>query len=414
MEIKKYVIIGGGPAGATAALNLRMWDPTGEITIVSNENHVFYKRSKIISMISESCTEDDLYLKGKEVYEKEQIMFRFGQVKKVVPNENLVLLEDNSELRYDFLLIASGGSPIIFPWEGVNLEGISTLYTLDDAKKVARWICDGTRVVIIGGGSIAIKVVQNFIKMGLDITIVEKASHLWPIGFDRKTSRILEGELEKKGVQIYLNEEVVGFKGEKGKVISVSLKSQKEIPCDIAVLTIGMRPNISFLKDSGIIVENGVIVDKFLRTNVENIFAAGDVVQMEDPLYNKAILHPTWGYAKKQGKLAAKNMTGKQKALSAIIPIQSIGLLGYKAVAVGKSHSKRNYDELSSVSFQKGTCRKFVFENNRLVGALVLGNGLNKKELKPLLKRAVLEKVDVSKVKTDLLREDFDFNLLFD
>jgi nitrite reductase (NADH) large subunit len=394
-------------------LNLRTWDLTGEIIIISNENHVFYKRSKIISLISESCTEDDLFLKGKEVYEREGIKFRLGQVKKIIPKENLVLLEDNSELSYDFLLIASGGSPIIFPWEGVNLEGISTLYTLDDAKKVIRWINKDMRVVIIGGGSIAIKVVQNFIKMGLKISIVEKASHLWPIGFDRKTSRILEGELEKKGVQIYLNEEVVGFKGENGKVKSVSLKSQKELPCDIAIITVGMRPNISFLKNSGIIIENGVIVDKYLRTNIKNILAAGDVAQMEDPLYRKSILHPTWGNAKKQGKLAAKNMTGNQKEYTGVIPIQSIGLLGYKAIAVGISHSKRNYDEVSAVSFQKGTCRKFVFENNRLVGALVLGKGINKKELKPLLKRVVLEKVNLSQFKTDLLREDFNFNSLY-
>jgi len=188
------------------------------------------------------------------------------------------------------------------------------------------------------------------------------------------------------------------------------LRNQQEIPCDLVIITIGMKPNIDFLKNSGILLDKGVIVDKFMRTNISNIYAAGDVAQTEDPLFDTPILHPTWGNAKKQGKIAAKNMIGNMTEYKGTIPIQTIKILGFRAISAGIAHSKNNFDEISWISFQNGFCRKFVINNNRLVGALLLGKDLNKKKLKPLIKKAVFNMVDVSRYKTKLLDEDFDLN----
>lgn len=408
------MIIGGGPAGATAAGQLRKLDPESLITLVSDENYAFYKRSQIINLISNSCTEDDLFLKGKEFYDNIKINFRFGHVSKVIPENNQVMLDDGSVIDYDSLLIATGGNPRIFPWEGVNLKGVTTLYTLDDAKKVAKLACNAKNAVIIGGGSIAMKIVRNFSKIGLNISIIEKASHLWPIGFDRKVARIIEMKLKEIGVNIYLNEEVLRINGNNGLVKSVILKSKKELPADMVIITIGMKPNINFLNESKIETDKGILVDKYLRTNFPNIYAAGDVAQIEDPLYNSAILHPTWGNAKKQAKIAAKNMTGKNVEYEGTIPIQSIKVFEYKAIAAGITHSKYNYDEISSVSFQKGSSRKFVTNNDNLIGVLILKKNLNKKKLKPLIKKGVYHMVNVSDYKTDLLKENFNFNNLIE
>lgn len=381
-----------------------------KITLISDENYAYYKRSKIINLISESCTEEELFLKGKDLYEKLKIDFYHGHVTKVIPDKNQLSLDDNSILNYDFLLIASGGSPLLLPWNGVNLKGISTLYTLKDAKEVAKSACDAKNVVIIGGGSIAIKLVKNFIKVGLKVSIVEKSSHLWPIGFDRKISRIFEREFIDRGVDLYFNDEVVKFNGKNGNVESVTLKSSREIPCDLVVVTIGIRPNIEFIKDTNIKVDKGIIVDKHLRTNIPNIFAAGDVAQIRDPLYQKPILHPTWGNAKKQGKIAAENMTGNLNEYKGTIPIQTIKGFDFQAIAAGITHSKKSFDEISWVSFQNNFCRKFVLDDDSLVGALILGKNINKKELKPLIKKAIFNKSNISKYKTEILKEDFDIN----
>ncbi|MFX0179428.1 MAG: NAD(P)/FAD-dependent oxidoreductase [Candidatus Hodarchaeota archaeon] len=404
--------MGGGPAGAIAALEIRQHDIEGEIIIISDEDYQFYKRSKIINLISASCSEDDLFIKGKKVYDENNIRFINDHVERVIPEKQQIILKSGDSFHYDYLLIASGGSPIILPWKGVELEGIYTLYNLDDAKKVAEQACNAEHVVVIGGGSIAMKAIQNFKKIGLDISIIEKSSHLWPIGFDRKVARIVEKKITKNGIHIYLEEEIVEFKGKNGKLSSIVLKSGQEILADLAIITIGMKPNIDFLIRSGIEVEQGIIVDSYMRTNIPNIYAAGDVAQIYDPLYNVPILHPTWGNAKKQGKIAARNMVGDNVKYSGTIPIQTIKIFGFTAIAVGITHSKKNFDELSWISFEKDLCRKFVFENEHLLGALILGKQINKKVIKPILKKAIFNKAHISDYKHLLLMEDLDFNLI--
>jgi len=363
-------------------------------------------------LISKSCTEEELFLKGKDFYENSKINFQFGQVVKVNPDKNQVVLKDDSIYDYDALLIASGGKPIILPWEGVHLKGISTLYTLDDAKEVASIACDAKNAVIIGGGSIAMKVLKSFVKLGLNISIVEKSSHLWPIGFDRKISRILEKEFLNHGVQIFFNDEVVKFNGNDGKVTSVTLKSSREIPTDLVIVTIGIRPNVDFLQETNIKVDKGIIVDKNLRTNLPNVFAAGDIAQIDDPLYQVPILHPTWGNAKKQGNIVAKNMAGNNTEYNGTIPIQTIKSFGFQAIAAGITHSKKNYDEISWISFQNSFSRKFVLDNDKLIGVLILGRQVDKKRIKPLIKKAIFNKVNIGEHKTDILSEDFDYKLL--
>jgi nitrite reductase (NADH) large subunit len=410
--MNQYVIIGGGPAGATAALEIRKLDPLGEIFIVSDEDYQYYKRSKIINLISESCTEEELFLKGKYVYDENNIKFVNGFTKKVIPEKNQIVLENGTVIHYDYLLIASGGNPIVLPWKGVDLEGIHTLYNLKDAKKVAQEVCDVKHVVIVGGGAIAMKAIKNFKKIGVDISIVEKASHLWPIGFDRKVARIVEKVIEEKGIHLYLDDEVVEFKGENSKLNSLALKSGREIKADLAIITIGMRPNINFLEGSGIKVDKGILVDMYMKTNFSNVFAAGDVAQMYDPLYETPILHPTWGNAKKQGKFAAKNMVGGNVKYKGTIPIQTIKIFGFIAIAVGITHSKKNFDEISYVSFEKEVSRKYVLKNNRLVGALILGKDIDKKVLKPILKKAVFDQVILQDVRNLLLEDDIHFDVV--
>lgn len=383
-----------------------------KITIISKENHEYYKRSKIINLISGSCSEDDLYLEGKEVYEELNIDFIFDIVQEVNPHKNQVLLSNNSVIQYDSLLIATGGSPIVLPWNGADLKGISTLYTLDDAIEVAELICNVKNAVIIGGGAIAMKVINNFLKIGLNTTIIEKASHLWPIGFDRKMARIIESKIKQKGIEIYLNEEVLEFKGTNGKLTSVLLKSGKELPADLAIITIGMKPNISFLENSDIDIDKGVLVNEYLQTNVPNIFAVGDVAQISDPLYEYPILHPTLGNAKRQAKIAALNMMGKKIKYDGTIPLQTIKIFGFNAIAGGITHSKKNYDEIAWISFNKGICRKFVLKHNKLIGVLLLGKDIDKKKLKPLIKYAISNMIDIEVHKTRILSDDI--NSIFD
>lgn len=408
--MKRYVIIGSGPAGATAAETVKKLDKESKITVVTDEGYPFYKREHIAGLISGEETEEGLFEKGRDFYEKIGADFVNGHVVQVLPEKNHLILDDASDIHYDFLLIASGGKPIRPAWPGVQLEGISTLYTLDDAKKVAKLVEEAERVVVIGAGTIAMKVVPLLRKKGLKVSLVEKADRLWPTMFDKRASEVLEHRFKENDVEILLKEEVSEFEGENGKVQTVFLKSKRTLPCDLVLLAIGISLSTDFMKESGIKLDRGVLVDQHLRTSTSNVYAAGDVAQVPDPLFQAPMLHPNWGYAEEQGHIAACNMAGLEKQYEGAVSLNTMDVYDLGIVAVGNTQPQGSFEELSRFSLREGTYRKFILEENRLVGALLIGKGLNRKLLKPLVQKAVLKMVNVNTVKTDLLREEVDFN----
>jgi len=410
--MKKFVIIGSGPAGSTAAETLRKLGVESRTTIVSDEGYPFYKREHIAGLISGDETEDSLFEKGKDFYKKIDIDLVKGHVIQVSTKKNQLTLDDGSTINYDSLLIASGGKPILLSCPGIDSEGISTLYTLDDAKKVSKLVKEAKKVVVVGAGTIAMKVIPLLRKIGLEVSLVEKTDRLWPTMFDRRASEVVEHQFKENGVEILLNEEVSEFKSRNGKVQAVSLKSQRELPCDLTLVTIGIRPSIDFLKGSGIQLDRGVLVNKYLQTNIPNVYAAGDVAQVPDPLFQTPTLHPTWSYAEEQGEIAAYNMAGFPREYEGAVPLFTMDVYDLGIVAAGITQPQGNFEELSRLSIHEGTYRKFVLKENKLIGALIIGKGVNRKLLKPLVKKAVLKMINVNIMKTDLLKENFDFNSL--
>ena len=155
--MKRYLIIGSGPAGATATETLRKLDGRGEITVISDEGYPYYRREHLARLISGDKSEEELFEKGKDFYMKMGVNFVGGTLLKVSSKQNQVTLTDGRTLDYDSLLIATGGKPIVPPWKGIQLEGVSTFYTLDDARRMTRLARKAKNVVIIGGGTIALR-----------------------------------------------------------------------------------------------------------------------------------------------------------------------------------------------------------------------------------------------------------------
>jgi len=410
--MKKYAVIGGGPAGAVAAETLRKLDEESEMTVVTDERYPFYRREHIAGLISGDETEEGLFEKGKDFYERIDARLVTGRVIGVFTGKNQLALSDGSRIGYDSLLIASGAKPVLLHSQGAELEGVSTLYTLDVVKKVSNLVTQANKVLVVGGGTVAMKLVPMLRRIGLNVWLIEKADRLWPAMFDKKASEIVENRLKHEGVEVLLNEEVIELKGGYGKIESVSLKSQRTLPCDLLLLTMGIQPNIDFLNGSGIEVDLGVVVDRHLRTNIANIYAAGDVAQVPDPLYEAPVLHPTWAYAEEQGEIAAYNMAGLEREYQGAVPLFSLSLYGIGIVTAGITQPQANFQELSRFSPYEGLYRKFVLRGNRLVGAILIGKGLDRKLLKPRVKKVLLNMADVGTTKADLLKEDFDFGLL--
>jgi len=382
------------------------------MTVVTAEAYPYYKRERIAGLISGDETEESLFEKGKDFYQKIRAELVSRRVTGVSTEKNQLILDDDSTIDYDSLLIASGGKPIPLRSQGAELEGISALYTIDDAKRISKLVKEATNIVVVGGGTIAMKVVPIFRRIGLKATLVEKADGLWPTALDKKASEILESNLREDGAEVVLNEEIAELQGKGGRIQSVSLKSQRRLPCDLLLLTTGMRPSVDFLKRSAIRHDLGVPVDHHMRTNIPNVYAAGDVAQVPDPLLQAPALHPTWDYAEEQGEIAANNMVGVATEYEGAVPLFSLGLYDIGVLAAGISQPQADFEELSAFSPQASSYRRFLLQRGRLVGVTLIGKGLGTKTLKPQLKKALLKTVDVGASKTDLLKENFDFSSL--
>ncbi len=419
--MKQYIIIGSGPAGATAAETLRELDTKGKIVVITDEKYTYYKREDLVSFLAKEKSEDELYPKGKDFYDKIGATLLHLLVIKVDSSKNQVVLENNSVLQYNSLLIASGGKPIVPPWPGVNLNGISTLFTLEDAKKVADLMEKVKNVVIIGAGAIALKAIPLLSKFDLEISLIEKLDRIWPCMLDSKASIILEKKLRDQNINLYLNQEVTGFKGRNNNVNSVLMKNGEEIPADLVLITIGIRSNLNYLKDSLIKTDIGILADEYLRTNIPNVYVAGDIAQIPDPLYEARVLHPTWSYAEEQGKIAGYNMVNIEKRYEGAVALQTTGFYDLNIVTGGITQPEKEtalkylnqeFEEFSRLSVPEEFFKKFIVRNNKLIGIILIGKNINRKQLKPLVKKALLQRTDLSKLKEDLLNDSFDFNYI--
>ncbi len=421
-RLKHYVIIGAGPAGATAAETLRKLDTDSKITAITDEEFTHYKREHIIDIVSDDKTEDELYTKGKNFYDDINVELLHAKVSKILSEKNKLVLADSSTIEYNTLLIASGGTPIVPAWSGVNLEGISTLYTLADAKKLQQFVKKSNHLVIIGGGSIALKAIPLLRKFPQKITLIEKLNHLWPCMLDRKASVLLEKKIIADNVDLLLNQEVIGFKGENGHVNSILLRNNTSIPADLVLVTIGIRVNFEYLKDSGLKTDFGIITDDYLRTNISNIYAAGDVAQVPDPLYGTPILHPTWSNAEEQGEIAAHNMVMRDKKYPGAIPLHTTRFYDLEIVAAGITQPelesqftlRENFEEISKISVDDNFYRKFILKDDRIIGLILIEKNINRKLLKKLFKKILLKGKVLSIDKLELLKTDFDFNSILD
>lgn len=393
--MKRYLIIGSGPAGATATETLWKLDGKEDITVISDEGYPYYRREHLARLISGDKSEEELFEKGKDFYKKMGVNFVGGTVLKVSSEQNQVTLTDGRTLDYDSLLIATGGKPIVPPWRGIQLEGVSTFYNLDDARRVTRLARKAKNVAVIGGGTIALKMIPHLRKIGINVSVVEKADRLWSETLDNKASKIIEERLRREGTELWFNEEVVELEGENARIKSVVLKNGQKLPCDLAIITVGIRPSIAFLEGSGVKTERGVLADQYLRTSIPNIFAAGDVTQTFDPILSEPRLHPSWSYAEEQGEIVAHNMAGSEREVQGVINLFSMGVYDLDIVTAGVTRSDQSFEELSRLSFHENVYRKFLLRENKLIGALIIGKNLNRSLLKQQIRQTILKNAEL-------------------
>jgi NADPH-dependent 2,4-dienoyl-CoA reductase/sulfur reductase-like enzyme len=311
MRDTKYLLIGGGLAASQAAKQLRKHDTAGSIVLVSQEPHVPYDRPPLSKeFLRGEVSANQLQYDSRDVLGKLGVDLMLAtSVTSLDPSAKIVQLSVGEPLRFDKALIATGGRPKSLDVEGSELAGVQYLRTLDDAASLKTDAGPDRRVAIVGAGFIGMEAAASLSQLGATVFVVESASRIWAHFVDRALSEFIETCCEEKGITFYTHDTVARIEG-KHRVERVVTWSGREIECDTVLIAVGIVPNVEPAVAAGLDVDDGIVVDAQLRTSHPDVFAAGDVVNFPDPIFQKRRRVEHWGHAEYSGQIAGQNMAG--------------------------------------------------------------------------------------------------------
>lgn len=325
MNMSKTLIIGGVAGGATAAARLRRLDEKMEIVLLERGDYISYANCGLPYYIGDVIKEREaLLLQTPEaMYQKFNIDVRTGSEAVSIDKENSkvkIVTKDGSsyEESYDDLIIATGSSPLKPPIPGIDGEGIYTLWTIPDTDRI-RGIVDNRKprtVAVIGGGFIGLEMAENLHKRGIHVSIVEAQNQVMaPIDFEM--AQMLHENMVNNGVDLRLGDGVKEFRSHDG-IVEIALSSGDSLKVDMVILSIGVRPNSQIAKEAGLELNQrgGVKVDKTMKTSHGNIWAVGDVIEIENFVSKEAGMIPLAGPANKQGRIVANNIIAQKSKKS--------------------------------------------------------------------------------------------------
>lgn len=312
-----YLLLGGGPASAIAAATLRLEQAEGSILILSADDHPPYLRPALSKqLLLGTSTVEQIRLHPESFYREQNIGLAPGSaVSAVDPAPRLVTTTTGERYRYGRLLIASGLRSKRLALPGADLAGVHYLRNIADARLLRQKVDDGARrAVVLGGSFLGMEIALSLIALGLEVTVIERHDLILPHIAAPEVSDYFRRYAEMRGATVLLSESLTAIRGVE-KVSGVETASGRLLPCDLLFVGIGSVPASDFLAGSGIALdEKGfVLVDNQLRTNVPNVFSAGDVTSFDDPVFARRRHIEHWDNAIKQGRLAARNMMGQRR-----------------------------------------------------------------------------------------------------
>jgi NAD(P)H-nitrite reductase large subunit len=412
--VPKYVIVGASAAGIGAVEAIRSVDQVGTVTIISEEECPQYSRPMISDFVSGKasflkmmCREDDFW----KVNRVEALTGRTA-INLNLP-EKLVTLDNDEKIRYEKLLIATGGKPFVPKMEGSDKEGVFTFTKIADAERLAEKLETACGIVVIGAGLIGVSVTEALVKRGLKVTLVELQEKILSLLLDAKGSDIMENVIRKAGVTIVTGQSVqriIGKPENDRTVGGVILTKGEQIPCDAVTVAIGVIPRTELVVGTDVKLNRGIIVDNFMQTNVPDVFASGDVAEAYDFIMNQNRLLALWPLAVAEGKVAGYNMAGKKTEYAGGTNMSSLKYFGVPVVSIGITNPKDEtaYEILVKHDPDRNLYKKIVLKNNVIVGLTFVNDVERAGTLFHLMKN----RVNVKKFKNKIVSDDFGLAML--
>ncbi len=370
-----YVVVGAGPAGVVAAEQLRKLDPLSNITIIGAEPEPPYSRMAIPYFLTDKIDESGTYLrKTDQHYQSRNIDVVNKRVQSIDTDMNRVLTDDGDSYRYDKLLLATGASPAVPPIAGIDSPGVHNCWTLEDARSIVELAKPGASVVLLGAGFIGCIVLESLALRDVKLTVVEMENRMVPRMMNDVSGNMIKRWCENKGVSVHCSTKAESVEQIDGGRLRVSLSGGQSVDADLVITATGVKSNMQFAMDSGLHTDQGVMVNEYLQTSNEDIYAAGDVCQGKDfstGEYTVQAIQPT---AVEHAKVAAGNMVRGHRSQHAgnvnMNVLDTIGLVSasfgsWMGVEGGESAELLNEDEFKYLNLQ--------FKDDVLVGASSLG-----------------------------------------
>ena len=369
----RHVIIGAGTAGVTAAETLRQLDPKAVITVLDGEGEQPYSRMAIPYLIAGQITEEGVRIhRDPDHYKKNRIDLLTQKAMSIDGQAHVVTLGDGRTLAYDRLLIATGSTPNREPVEGIELPGVHTCWTLNDARTILGQIKRGARVVQMGAGFVGCIILHGLLAQGAKLTVLIRSGRMVSRMMPPAASAMIQRWCEARGIEVMGRTQTQRI-DRHGDELRITLTTGEVLPADIFLSVVGVTPSLGFIQGSGIDVDTGIVVDDSMRTSLPDVYAAGDVVETRDCVSGRSQINAIQPNAVEQGRLAAHNMVGQTTESGGSFACNVLDTLGLISSSFGQWEGCAGGDSAVLEDASHFRYLNFQFKDDVLIGASSIG-----------------------------------------
>jgi NAD(P)H-nitrite reductase large subunit len=370
---KRHVIVGGGTAGHNALTTIRQLEPRDEpsdLVLVSSERP--YSRMVLPYYLARTIAESHVFTATPGRLAQLGVTAHLGRrAVGLDARAGKLTLDDDTVVEYDDLLVATGSSPVRPPVPGADGPGVHSFWTLEQARRVIAETKPGSHVVMVGAGFIAFTILNSILGLGARLTIVEIAPQILPRMIDRDGAQLVEAWLRTHGVLVRTGATLQAIE-QVGGTRRLRFEAGGDVDADVVIMATGIRPNLEWLRGSGIPVNRGVLVDDHLRSSVPTVYAAGDVAEGRDLVTGHPDVHAIEPTAMEHGRVVGANMAGRAVAYRGSLLMNIVDVCELDVASFGRWDDPQA-EVVAVVRPDRPAYRKLLWHGDRLTGAMILG-----------------------------------------
>jgi phenylglyoxylate dehydrogenase epsilon subunit len=398
----KHLIVGSSHAALEAATAIRFHDTGGAVTLLTRDARLPYSPTILPYVVSGRSQPDNVVLRNEAWFRDNAVTFMPGvTVVAVDPAQSRLRLDSGDSWTYERLLIATGATPALPPIRELADIPYHVLRSMDDAIELRNAIGHAQSAIVLGAGLIGMHAAENMAKAGMAVSVIELQRHALSAYFEPRASAIIEGTFARNGVRMLMGRTLASVDGLVDRCIA-TLDDGRTIVADLLLVCTGAKPNIAFLDGSGIEADVGILVDDRMRTNLSNIWAAGDVAQARG-FWGEKVVNGILPNAVEQGRIAGLDMADDSRLapFPGAVPLNTYSFFGQQAISVGVGQAGDGCEVEETGDDENGVYRRIVLKNGQLVGIATINDFVDAGIMWQLIRR----RADLSAVKAAFIAD---------